>query len=159
MNTIDGQILYSINDKNALSTKVQIIGSARNNEKDKWSTGAEGYEFTQLNDHLYIYSDVYEGGKTEYKLLVNDQWYVDNASGDNLNYTLPTGAKKMVTYLYDATTGDIMDSENDQAALAKALGTKAAEIVAAVEENVNHTYHLIQPLKNDKAEVKLVYGT
>ena len=159
VNTIDGQILDSINDKDALSTKVQIIGSARNNEKDKWSTGAEGYEFTQLNDHLYIYSDVYEGGKTEYKLLVKGDWYVDNPSGDNLSYTLPTGAKKMVTYLYDATTHDIMDSENDQAALAKALGTKAAEIVAAVEENVNHTYHFIQPLKNDKAEVKLVYGT
>lgn len=148
VNTITGTVYDSVNNPGAFDEKVQIIGSARNNENDKWNQDAAGYEFTRISDSLYVYSDTYNSGKTEYKLLINGQWF--GPDGGNYSFDVPAKETDTVTFVYNDETEKVYDSINNQKAVAYYLGGKIASVSSRISENSNHTFNIVMPYDSGK---------
>ncbi|MFN2926881.1 alpha-amylase family glycosyl hydrolase [Lachnospiraceae bacterium YH-ros2228] len=156
VNTNDGKVYDSINQPEAFDKKVQIIGDARNSDNtDTWLQEASGYEFTQLSDDVYVYSDVYQKSKVEYKLLLNGQWF--GPAVGNYSFSLPAGAEQNVTFVYNDATGLVYDSINNPTAVAYYLGASVKNVTSQVVENSNHTYQFIRPAE-DNQKVTLHYA-
>ena len=84
---------------------VSIIGTVRDN--NTWVETYEGteYDFVKLSNRYYVYQKAFKAGSYQYKAVFNHK---DWASWDNI--TLKLLNDKVVTFVYDAETGNAYDS-------------------------------------------------
>lgn len=131
---------------------VSLIGDVRSGDSD-WDAAKEGYEFTQISDHLYLYQKDMAAGSYNYKAVFDHQkWY--EKSG-NQSLTVPEDTT--VTYLYDAQNEMLYDSINQPSAVAQILGLEAAPAKAEVRANANGTTTFVT-IADQAQKVSLVYG-
>ena len=110
---------------------VSIIGTVRDN--NTWEETYEGteYDFVKLSNRYYVYQKAFKAGSYQYKAVFNHK---DWASWDNI--TLKLLNDKVVTFVYDAETGNAYDSVNDL--------DKVIEALTAEPQNIEKRWALVE---------------
>lgn len=140
--------------KPAFTSTIQLIGTVRGNDDDNWTSDADGWEFTQITKTLYAYSQVFDKGDYQYKIIFDKtNWYEKTGNrslsiaDDNTN----------VVFLYDAETQLLYDTVNDYNVIAEKLGFQSAQVVAKINDNPNGTTEFILP-GNENDQISLTYA-
>ncbi len=135
---------------------VSLIGTVRGLGGDDWSAGLEGYEFTPISDTLYRYEITLDEGTHAYKAVFNySTWYEKEGSG-NRNIVL-TEDDVHVVILYDAESGYLYDTVNNEAKVASLLSMKVRPAEMDVIENANGTVRFVA-VAEEGDSVTLYYG-
>ena len=143
-------------DKNPLTTTVSLIGTVRGLGGDDWNTGVKGYEFTRISDTLYRYEMTLGKGTHSYKAVFDySDWYDIEGSGNRI-ITLTKDDVKVV-FLYDAASGYLFDTVNNEEKVASLLGMKARPAEMEIIENANGTATFVAVAKAGQ-KVTLYYG-
>ena len=110
---------------------VSIIGTVRDN--NTWVETYEGteYDFVKLSNRYYVYQKAFKAGSYQYKAVFNHK---DWASWDNI--TLKLLNDKVVTFVYDAETGNAYDSVNNL--------DKVIEALTAEPQNIEKRWALVE---------------
>ena len=140
----------------AFETTVSLIGTVRQNDADNWTVGAQGYEFTQISDKLYLYQETFNAGSYEYKAVFNyANWYESFGGGNKVLNVTSDGTN--VVFLYDVESDRLYDSVNDYNIVAQTLGFAAVPVEAEVRDNANGTTTFVMTA-GEEDEVKLFYA-
>ena len=143
-------------DMNPLSTTVSLIGTVRGLGGDDWNTAKTGYEFTRISDTLYRYEMTLGKGTHSYKAVFDySAWYDIEGSGNRI-ITLTKDDVKVV-FLYDAASGYLFDTVNNEEKVASLLGMKARPAEMEIIENANGTATFVAVAKAGQ-KVTLYYG-
>lgn len=143
-------------DMNPLSTTVSLIGTVRGLGGEDWNTGVKGYEFTRISDTLYRYEMTLGKGTHSYKAVFDySAWYDIEGSGNRI-ITLTKDDVKVV-FLYDAASGYLFDTVNNEEKVASLLGMKARPAEMEIIENANGTATFVAVAKAGQ-KVTLYYG-
>ena len=112
----------------AFETTVSLIGTVRQNDADNWTAGAQGYEFTQISDKLYLYQETFNAGSYEYKVVFNyANWYESFGGGNKALNVSSDGTNENGALTVDVPalsgvilTDDVRDMQINSEALAPA---------------------------------------
>lgn len=134
---------------------VSLIGSVRGDESINWNAAAQGYEFTQLSDSLYLYQKTFAAGTYQYKTVINYTSWYEKTDGNKV-FTLTD--MQNVVFLYDAADESLYDSVNDANTIAVRLGMEEEAATSKVQNNANGTTTFITTLADENDTVQLVYA-
>ncbi len=135
---------------NSLATTVSLVGTVR--ADNQWIAGASGYDFTQLNDKIYVFQKTFAEGSYEYKCVFNhEKWY--DKSG-NITLNVPADNTNVV-FIYDASTEKLYDTVNNLKDVAKILGMKASASVILDMDKVNVSDLMQVKIGSNKYDLKL----
>ena len=134
---------------------LSIIGGVREGNAE-WEAGAKGFEFTQISNTLYRYEKTFaNAGEYPYKCVFDyGTWYEAEGGNRVINLTSPN---THVVFLYDAKTGYLYDTVNNEAEVAKRLHMNVRPSGMEVIANLNGTNTFVVPAQ-DGASVVLYYA-
>ncbi|MGH4120583.1 cell wall-binding repeat-containing protein [Clostridium sp.] len=134
-NPIEGICTDSIANPTILGS-LSLIGTIRGLGDASWDVASKDYDFTNLSgDGKYGYSGFFTAGAYEYKGIEDYAWAGDGlpASG-NAKIAIPEGGKYVV-FVADRASRTLVDSINNPAEVAEALGLQAPPEVPVVAKS------------------------
>ncbi len=136
-------------------TTISLIGNVRHIGADDWNTNTKGWEFTPISDTLYRFDYVIEtaGSDHPYKIVYNYSVWPQWADVPLTTYKDNTH----VIFVYDATTGSVYDSVNDNDKVARLLGMTASPIEGRIIDNFDGTVTFVTGAASGQ-EVELYYA-
>lgn len=110
---------------------VSIIGTVRDDQTWEPTYAGTEYDFVKLSNRYYVYQKAFKAGSYQYKAVFNHK---DWAGWENI--TLKLLNSKVVTFVYDAVTGNAYDSVNDL--------DKVTEALTAEPQNIEKRWALVE---------------
>ena len=139
------------------TTAISLIGTVRNGNGD-WDASLTGYEFTPVNDTVYVYTQVFDTGAYSYKCVFDySDWYEAEAGNRTLSVSKDN---TNVVFVYNTTDGKLYDSLNNEDTVAQLLGMQPAPVEPAKAEVIDQTNGttVFQMLADSGSNVVLYYG-
>lgn len=140
--------------KPAFTTSVQLIGTVRGDDDKNWTADADGWEFTQITNTLYTYSQTFDKGEYSYKTVFDKQYWYEKSGNKSLSIAKDN---TNVVFLYDAEKQALYDTVNDYSTVAEKLGYQSEPAKAQVKDNANGTTEFIIPGKSSD-KISLTYA-
>ncbi len=160
LNRNTGKVYYFIGDEtftayasganqeySKYDTTISLIGSIREAGDNNWQAGAEGWDFTQITDHQYLYTISLNAGSYQYKCVYNHKdWYESEAG----NREIQLSEAQKINIIYDSETGLLYDTINNEEYVAQVLGLEIAAKEFSVSQNANGTTKFVLPDEEGK---------